>query len=82
MNSPIVSTTLQQVNHLPERMTPAIGEYLGKVNITAQATYDRWPEANGMRRHLWDLASKAGISSDQVTFDLAYANIDCTGGRW
>ena len=57
-------------------------EYAGKVNITAQADYDRWPEANGMRRHLWDLAAKAGISSEQVQHDLQHAKIDCTGGRW
>jgi len=82
MNSTIVSTTAKQVAHLPSRMTPAIGAYLSKVNITAQATYDRWPEANGMRRELWELAAAAGISSEQVVFDLAYTPIECDGGRW
>ena len=57
-------------------------EYLGKVNITAQATYDRWPEANGMRRHLFFLGGKAGISYEQVVYDLDHAKIESTGGRW
>ena len=84
MNSTIaiVSTTQEQVSHLPERMTPTTAAYLSKVTITQQATYDHWPEANGMRRHLWELAVKAGISSEQVVFDLDNANIDATGGRW
>lgn len=82
VNTTIVSTTAQQVSHLPSRLTPEIGEYLGKVRMTAQATYDRWPEANGMRRELWALAGKAGISSEQVVFDLAYTPIECDGGRW
>ncbi len=57
-------------------------EYVGKVNITAQADYDRWPEANGMRRRLFELADIAGITVAQVQHDLKHANIDCTGGRW
>lgn len=53
MMNTIVSTTAKQVSHLPSRLTPEIAAYLGKVRITSQATYDRWPEANGMRRELW-----------------------------
>lgn len=78
----IVSTTSKQVDHMPSRGTVAVLAYMSKVGITAQATYDRWPEANGMRNELWALAEKAGISDDQVVFDLAYAPIICDGGRW
>ena len=62
--------------------TPAIGAYMGKINITAQATYDQWPEASGMRGNLWDLAVEAGISLEQYRYDLEHANIDNAGGRW
>lgn len=63
-------------------LTPELREYLGKVTITAQASYDRWPEANGMRRNLWELANEAGVSSEQVSYDLDHAPISCDGGRW
>lgn len=57
-------------------------EYNGALNITAQAEWDRWPEAHGMRRRLFDLAEIAGIDSERVCEDLSEAKIDCTGGRW
>jgi hypothetical protein len=57
-------------------------EYNAKVRITAQAAWDRWPEANGMRRRLFDLAEIAGIDSEKVCEDLNEAKIDCDGGRW
>jgi len=76
------STTLEQVVNLPSLLTTPMKEYLGKVNITAQATYDRWPEASGMRGSLWTLAQAAGISMEQYRYDQEHANIDCTGGRW
>jgi hypothetical protein len=76
------STTLEQVVKLPSLLTSPMKEYLGKVNITAQATYDRWPEASGMRGNLWKLAVSAGVSSDQYDYDQQHANINCDGGRW
>lgn len=57
-------------------------EYNGYINVTAQATYDRWPEANAMRRRLFDLAERAGIDSERVSEDLNEAKIQCDGGRW
>jgi hypothetical protein len=63
-------------------MNNAINEYRSKVTITAQASYDRWAEANGMRSQLWELAQKAGISAEQMDFDLINAPISCDGGRW
>ncbi len=84
MNSTIAFTTQEQLTVTPEFRTafPALVEYAGKVNITAQATFDRWPEANAMRRRLWDLAKKAGVSSEQIVYDLEHANIQTDGGRW
>ena len=76
------STTLEKVQKDATLMTEAVAAYLGKVNITAQATYDRWPEASGMRGARWELAVKAGISMEQYRHDLSYANVDSTGGRW
>jgi hypothetical protein len=76
------STTLEQVAKSPILLTPVMKEYLGKVNITAQATYDRWPEASGMRGSLWTLAQAAGISMEQYGYDQQHANINCDGGRW
>jgi hypothetical protein len=76
------STTLENVQKDASLMTEAVAAYLGKVNITAQATYDRWPEASEMRGNLWDLAVKAGISMEQYRYDQDHANIDSTGGRW
>lgn len=63
-------------------ISPELHAYLGKVIITAQATYDRWPEASGMRKHLWDLAVKANISPEQYEYDQSHAAIECDGGRW
>lgn len=63
-------------------MNNAMSEYRSKVSITAQATYDRWPEAGGMRRALWELAQKAGVSAQQFRRDLDEAPIACDGGRW
>lgn len=67
-----------------DQMTPeeALAKYKSKVTITAQAEWDRWPEASGMREHLFELASAAGVSVAQVVHDLDNAPIDCTGGRW
>jgi hypothetical protein len=77
------STTLENIRNIPsEQISNEINAYLGKVNITAQATYDRWPEASGMRRVLWELAKKANISIDQLRYDLEHAKIECDGGRW
>lgn len=77
-----LTTTHEKALNDSTFFTPAIGEYMGKINITAQATYDRWPEASGMRGNLWELAQKAGISLEQYRHDLDHANIDSTGGRW
>jgi hypothetical protein len=74
------STTLENLNGATD--CSELRDYLGKVNITAQATWDRWPEANGMRSHLYHTGMKAGLSPEQIGFDLDHANIDCTGGRW
>lgn len=60
----------------------AINLYKGKLRITAQATYDRWPEANGMRRELFQLGEQAGLSVEQIKHDLDTVPIDCDGGRW
>ena len=76
------STTLENFTKNASFHTEAVKAYLAKVNITAQATYDRWPEASGMRGSLWDLADKAGISMEQYRYDLDHANIECDGGRW
>ena len=63
-------------------MTTPMHEYLKRVTITAQATYDRWPEASGMRRILFELGELAGLEQSQISFDLDHAPIDGTGGRW
>jgi hypothetical protein len=76
------STTRENLIKNPSISTPAMLDYLSAINITAQATYDRWPEANGMRKHLFKLATLAGIKSDQVCYDLDHADVDATGGRW
>ena len=71
-----LTTTHEKALNDSTFFTPAIGEYMGKINITAQATYDRWPEASGMRGNLWKLAVAAGISSDQYDYDQKHANIN------
>lgn len=75
-------TTREQISHDINRQTPEVLEYVGEVTITAQAAHDRWPEAVGMRRRLRALARKAGISPEQMAFDLTMAPITCDGGRW
>jgi len=76
------STTHDQVAANPTLLTEAMKEYLGKVNITAQATYDRWPEATGMRREVHRCGSLAGLTTEQVVYDLNNSKIECDGGRW
>lgn len=65
-------------------LTPeeALREYKGYLSITAQASWDRWPEANGMRRRCYDLGNKAGLSDATISADLKAAPFDGTGGRW
>lgn len=59
-----------------------VNDYTSLLSITAQASYDRWPEASAMRGRLWDIAQKLGISLDQFKADLDNAPIDCNGGQW
>lgn len=57
-------------------------KYLGSLRKTAQASWDRWPEAGGMRASLFATGKKIGLSVDQIAYDLDYVEIDCTGGQW
>ena len=57
-------------------------EYNGALGVTAQAAHDRWPEAKGMRRRLFDLAFKAGIPNYKVAKDLDEVKVLTDGGRW
>jgi hypothetical protein len=56
--------------------------YKSKLSITAQADYDRWPEARGMYRQLVELSNIAGVSAEQFVKDFDSAPIDNAGGRW
>lgn len=63
------------------RKPVALAEYRSLLPQVGQAKFDRWPEARAMARRLYELATEAGISVEQVDKDLAAAPVCRDGGR-